>query len=322
MLRILAITAPSTALSRSASSNTRNGALPPSSMEVRSSWSAASRTSARPTSVEPVNESLRRRASLISGAVSAPALLAVRTDRTPAGRPASSKIWASAYIDSGVCFAGLTIIVQPAAMAGPILRVPMASGKFHGVMNKQGPTGCFSTIRWESPDGLRPNRPSTRTASSANQRKNSDAYATSPRDSDSGLPISRVISSARSSTLACISSNARRRISPRSRGAVRAHACWLSCAMASACRPWSAVASATDAMISPVDGSSTSTVPPFAPGVHCPPRKRSVRTASRTRFSSVRLAIGTPLSSWWSHRSAVRGGSAGRDPDRLALTVA
>ena len=32
-------------------------------------------------------------------------------------------------------------IVQPAAIAGPSLRVPMARGKFHGVTNTQGPTG-------------------------------------------------------------------------------------------------------------------------------------------------------------------------------------
>ena len=61
---------------------------------------------------------------------------------TPPGSPASSRIWASASIDSGVCLAGLTTIVQPAAIAGPILRVPIASGKFHGVMNTHGPTGC------------------------------------------------------------------------------------------------------------------------------------------------------------------------------------
>ena len=62
---------------------------------------------------------------------------------TPAGRPASSSVAASASIVSGVSSAGLTTIVQPAAMAGPILRVPMASGKFHGVMNRQGPTGLL-----------------------------------------------------------------------------------------------------------------------------------------------------------------------------------
>ena len=50
---------------------------------------------------------------------------------------------ASASIDSGVSLAGLTTIVQPAATAGPILRVPIASGKFQGVIIRQGPTGCF-----------------------------------------------------------------------------------------------------------------------------------------------------------------------------------
>lgn len=47
----------------------------------------------------------------------------------------------SASIDSGVCAAGLITIVQPAATAGPILRVPIAIGKFHGVMSSVGPTG-------------------------------------------------------------------------------------------------------------------------------------------------------------------------------------
>ena len=70
---------------------------------------------------------------------------AVITLRTPPGSPASSRIWARASIDSGVCFAGFITIVQPAASAGPILRVPMAIGKFHGVMNTHGPTGCFIT---------------------------------------------------------------------------------------------------------------------------------------------------------------------------------
>ena len=41
---------------------------------------------------------------------------------------------ASSIMVSGVSWAGLTIMVQPAASAGPILRVPMASGKFHGVI--------------------------------------------------------------------------------------------------------------------------------------------------------------------------------------------
>jgi hypothetical protein len=72
---------------------------------------------------------------------------------TPRGTPASSRIPTSAGIDSGVCLAGLTTTVQPAASAGPILRVPIAIGKFHGVMSRHGPTGCRMTTTREPPPG-------------------------------------------------------------------------------------------------------------------------------------------------------------------------
>ena len=143
MLRILATMAPATAASTSASSNTRNGALPPSSMDSRRSVSEAWAISLRPTSVEPVKDILRRRWSAISGAAVSPEDEAVIRFSTPPGSPASSRILTSASIDSGVCWAGLTTIVQPAAMAGPSLRVPIASGKFQGVIIRHGPTGCF-----------------------------------------------------------------------------------------------------------------------------------------------------------------------------------
>ena len=74
---------------------------------------------------------------------------------------------------SGVCWAGLTTIVQPAATAGPILRVPMASGKFQGVIISAGPTGCFIVISRVFPSGEVAHWPWTRTASSENHRKNS-----------------------------------------------------------------------------------------------------------------------------------------------------
>ena len=97
--------------------------------------------SLRPTSVEPVNDSLRVRGSRISGSMTAPLERAVMTFSTPAGSPASARICASMSIESGVSLAGFATIVQPAAIAGPILRVPIASGKFQGVMNTHGPTG-------------------------------------------------------------------------------------------------------------------------------------------------------------------------------------
>ena len=133
-LRILASMAPSTAASTSASSNTTSGALPPSSIEVRSSASADCLISALPTPVEPVKLILRSRPSSISAVVTSRGWLLGSTDSTPLGRPASSISLASSIIVSGVSCAGLTIMVHPAASAGPILRVPMASGKFHGVI--------------------------------------------------------------------------------------------------------------------------------------------------------------------------------------------
>src|SRR5439155_8608010 len=95
------------------------------------------------TGVDPVNDTLRSRGSANSGSVTAPAFDVGTTFKTPSGRPASRRTSASISIDNGVNCAGLTTIVQPAAIAGPILRVPIASGKFHGVIRRHGPTGCF-----------------------------------------------------------------------------------------------------------------------------------------------------------------------------------
>ena len=65
--------------------------------------------------------------------------------------------------------------MQPAASAGPILRVAIAAGKFHGVTSTQTPTGCWSTRIRLAPDGAVITSPTARTASSAYQRKNSAA---------------------------------------------------------------------------------------------------------------------------------------------------
>ena len=76
---------------------------------------------------------------------------------------------------SGVSEAGFSTTVQPAASAGPILRVAIAAGKFHGVTSTAMPAGLWCTnIR--APDaGATEFCPMLRTASSANQRKNSAA---------------------------------------------------------------------------------------------------------------------------------------------------
>ena len=59
---------------------------------VLTTWSAASRSSTRPTSVEPVNDSLRTRGSCSIAETTAPDRRAGSTLTTPAGTPASSRI--------------------------------------------------------------------------------------------------------------------------------------------------------------------------------------------------------------------------------------
>ena len=86
-LNQMASTRPSTALSRSASSNTKNGDLPPSSRVSFLPVPAVARRIRRPTSVEPVNATLATSGWSTSRAPVSPAPVTMLT--TPGGRPAS-----------------------------------------------------------------------------------------------------------------------------------------------------------------------------------------------------------------------------------------
>ncbi len=139
--------APATAPSRSASSKTMNGALPPSSSETFFSPGAHCAIRSFPISVEPVNPSLRTAgfevSSLPMPGASSPEPVTIES--TPAGNPASSASAATASAESGVCSAGLSTIVQPAASAGAALRAGIAAGKFHGVIPAVTPTASLVT---------------------------------------------------------------------------------------------------------------------------------------------------------------------------------
>ena len=87
------------------------------------------------------------------GSLTSPERVVVTTLTTPAGSPASSRSRARARVVSGVSAAGLMTLVHPAAMAGPSLRVPIARGKFHGVIAKTGPTGWRIVTRRVPPLG-------------------------------------------------------------------------------------------------------------------------------------------------------------------------
>ena len=145
LLRNLHAIAPLTAASMSASSKMMSGAWPPSSMLTFFTVSAHCFSRILPTSVEPVNDSLRTASLAVS---SPPTVRAspVTTLNTPAGMPARSASSARASAEYGVKLAGLTTTVHPAASAGAHLRVIMAFGKFQGVIAAHTPTGCLITI--------------------------------------------------------------------------------------------------------------------------------------------------------------------------------
>ena len=136
---------PSAARSRSASSRTMFGPLPPSSSVSRLTLPAAIRMISRPTAVEPVKAIFRTSGWLASRAPTtwpSPGT----TFRTPGGSPHSCAILANSSSVSGVCSSGLTTMVLPAASAGPIFHMASSSGKFHGTMAAHTPTGSRRTM--------------------------------------------------------------------------------------------------------------------------------------------------------------------------------
>ena len=62
---------------------------------------------------------------------------------TPGGKPASSASSPIRSAVSGVCSAGLSSTVQPAASAGPSFHAAISMGKFHGMICPHTPTGSW-----------------------------------------------------------------------------------------------------------------------------------------------------------------------------------
>ena len=132
-----------TAASISASSNTINGALPPSSRDTFLTPSAHCFIRVLPTGVEPVNVNLPILGCWVSTVPISRELLPTTTLITPFGIPARSASSHIASADSGVSVAGLITMVQPDPRAGPALRAIIAFGKFQGVIQPTTPTGCL-----------------------------------------------------------------------------------------------------------------------------------------------------------------------------------
>src|SRR6218665_1391312 len=259
-LRYLLAKAPSTALSMSASANTMNGALPPSSSDIFLTVGALCAIRMRPTSVEPV-KLMWRTTSLAHSTLPMAMELSLSAHRmlnTPAGMPARNASSAAASAVSGVNSAGLMITGQPAASAGATLRVIMASGKFQGVIAAQTPIDCRSTSRRRLLSNWGRVSPLMRLASSANHSTKLAPYPTSPLASASGLPCSAVMMRARSSWWASSNSHHLRKMMLRSLAVLdfQGPQAAFAAAMAPSASPgprW-----ATWASFRPVAGSSTS----------------------------------------------------------------
>ena len=122
-----------------------NGALPPSSSDSFLTVPAHCSISNLPTSVEPVKVSLR---TIGFEVISPPISLDAAGD---AGEDALRHAGALGQLAqapaprTASAVAGFSTIVQPAASAGPALRVIIAAGKFHGVIAAQTPIGSLIT---------------------------------------------------------------------------------------------------------------------------------------------------------------------------------
>ena len=129
---------------------------------------------------------------------------------------------------------------------------------------------------------------------------------TSPFASLTVLPISRLISSAKSSARSVISSNARRRISPRSRGAVVPHSCWTSAAASSASTASLTSPSATSAMTEPSAGSRTEKVAPLLASRQEPPMKSRRCSGMRSSRPDMQESLSLTATSA-KHPPVIRG---------------
>ena len=288
MLRIFAAIAPATASSRSASSKTMNGALPPSSIEVRRTFSAHCSSSTladlrgageRQLAGQPgPDQRLHHGAGVCTQ---------VTQLTTPCGQAGLGRMSAKRQHRQRGLVGGL----DDARAAGRDGGADLAGAHRHREVPRRDRAGTGrpaagspgSGRRRRAPSGSRRRcaRPRRRSGGRTRRRRRSRRVA-----SASGLPISSVISRARSSMRSCSSSKARVRMSARSRGAVAGEA------RLRARRPRRGpvgrrpgAASATAHSASPVDGSRTSKVAPPAASTHVPPM-RSCRGAAETTADS------------------------------------
>ena len=119
--------------------------LPPSSRVTRFTCSAQPRMIDRPTSVDPVNTTLRT-SGWVTNRCPTTDPSPGSTCSTSSGIPASSASSAIRSAVSGVSSAGLSTTALPAASAGPTAQPAMGIGKFHGTITPTTPSGSWKVV--------------------------------------------------------------------------------------------------------------------------------------------------------------------------------
>src|SRR5579871_6493250 len=295
-------TTASSARSRSASSNTITGFLPPSSKCTRFKVFAPCAMIADPVALSPTNPM-----ALIAGcsvsALPASSPMPCTVLSTPSGTPASFTSLASMSAVTGDHSAGLCTTVQPAASAGAIFHVESMNGVFHGVITPTGPIGTrVEMFQCSSLGVLRPSRASVHL--SAKKRKFSAARMAAFAMKRCACPVSMhsstAISSARSSIASATRCRSFRRIdADMSRQGLKANAAAVAARSISSALPRATVAStlsSTGDLVSKVSPEIDGTI---LPSIMWPmPSARSCFRSGATRslLAWNRSALGVTLS--------------------------
>ncbi|CAO0830576.1 hypothetical protein SMICM17S_01417 [Streptomyces microflavus] len=209
----------------SASSSTTRALLPLSSRMVRLKNPAAVAAMWRPTRSEPLNE-ITRGTGCSMNASPISALSVIRTLSSPAGSPASSKIFAiSPPPTTGALWWGFTTTALPSASAGATDFMVTRKGKLKALITPTTPTGSryrrFSRPS-ETAGSRRPvGRSDCRIASRSTSVAPRTSYVARSRVPPSSSMIASTISSVRSPVMR----RARSRTARRSYGLVAAHSC-------------------------------------------------------------------------------------------------
>src|SRR5699024_7390842 len=135
-----ALSALSTAASKSASAKTILGFLPPSSRATFLTPLAADSAIFWPVAKPPVNE-IRSISGWEDKRAPTLAPSPMTTFATPAGNPKESRTSARSRVVEGVSSDGLITKELPVASAGAIFQEACSRGKFHGVIMPQTPIG-------------------------------------------------------------------------------------------------------------------------------------------------------------------------------------